>query len=182
MKKILKKLWFPLAVIVINLIALIFKPQMETDALRFAGKNLLNFLFMLTPVFICIGLLDVWIKRDTMMKIMGERSGFKGVLAALTLGVVTAVPLYALLPVAGVLLKKGSRISNVLLFLCASASIRIPLLLFEISSLGWQFTFVRFGLNIIAVFAIAFIIEKLLSDTDKKTIYENANQDAEIDK
>ena len=92
------------------------------------------------------------------------------------LGVATAVPLYALLPVAGVLLKKGSRISNVLLFLCASASIRIPLLLFEVSSLGWQFTFARFCLNIVVVFAIAFIIEKLLSDTDKKMIEENVNE------
>ena len=54
----------------------------------------------------------------------------------------TAVPLYALLPVAGVLLKKGCRVSNVLIFLCASASIRIPLLFFEISSLGAPFTLI----------------------------------------
>ncbi len=175
MKKLLKKYCFLAAIVVLNLAVLIFQPQTEIDALRFAGKNFLSFLFMLTPVFVCIGLLDVWIKRDTMIKIMGEKSGFKGVLVALLLGVVTAVPLYALLPVSGVLLKKGSRISNVLLFLCASASIRIPLLLFEISSLGWQFTFARFGLNIVVVFAIAFIIEKLLTDTDKKAIYENVD-------
>lgn len=131
---------------------------------------------MLTPIFVCIGLMDIWIERDTMIKLMGEKSGFRGVFIALLLGVITAIPLYALLPVAGVLLKKGSRISNVLLFLCSSASIRIPLLLFEISSLGWRFTFVRFGLNIIVVFAIAFIIEKLLTDADKKAIYENADK------
>jgi len=176
MKKLLKKYWFLSAVIVVNFIMLFLHPQIEIDALRFTGKNFLNFLFMLTPIFICIGLMDVWIERDTMIKIMGEKSGFKGVFIALLLGVITAVPLYALLPVAGVLLKKGSRISNVLIFLCASASIRIPLLLFEISSLGWQFTFTRFGLNIIVVFAIAFIIEKLLSETDKKGIYINADR------
>ena len=54
----------------------------------------------------------------------------------------TAVPLYALLPVAGVLLKEGCRVSNVLIFLCASTSIRIPLLFFEISSLGAPFTLI----------------------------------------
>ena len=91
-------------------------------------------------------------------------------------GMITAVPLYALLPVAGVLLKKGSRVSNVLIFLCTSVSIRIPLLFFEISSLGVSFTLIRFGLNLLVVFAIAFIIEKLLSDQDKKTIYENADK------
>ena len=107
---------------------------------------------------------------------MGQNSGLKGVLIALMLGVISAVPLYALLPVAGVLLKKGSRMSNIMIFLCSSVSIRIPLLLFEISSLGWKFTFVRFGLNIVVVFIIAFIVEKLLTETDKKEIYDNVNK------
>ena len=127
--------------------------------------------FFFYPIFICIGLMDVWIERDSMVKIMGVRSGFRGALTALLSGMVTAVPLYALLPVAGVLLKKGSRVSNVILFLCASSSIRIPLLLFEISSFGWRFTFVRFGLNILVVAAIAFITEKLLTDADKNEIF-----------
>lgn len=176
MKKLLQKNWRPAAVVAVNFIMLIFRPQTEITVLRFTGKNFLNFLFMLTPVFVCIGLLDTWIERDTMVKIMGEKSGCKGTLAALFLGMVTAVPLYALLPVAGVLLKKGSRISNVLLFLCASAGIRIPLLLFEVSSLGWRFTAVRFGVNVVAVLAIAFIVEALLTEEDKKEIYGRAEE------
>ncbi len=176
MIKMIKKHWFLVAVFVVNLIVLSFQPHKGLEILRFAGKNFLNFLFLLTPIFVCIGLMDVWIERDTTIKIMGEKSGFRGVLVALMFGVMTALPLYALLPVGGVLLKKGSRISNVLLLLCASTSIRIPLLLFEISSFGWQFTFIRFGLNIVVVVAIAFIIERLLTDTDKKAIYENADQ------
>lgn len=63
-----------------------------------------------------------------------------------------------------------------LLFLCTSVSIRIPLLLFEISSLGISFTLIRFCLNLFAVFAIAFILEGLLSDKDRKEIYENAEK------
>jgi uncharacterized membrane protein YraQ (UPF0718 family) len=175
MKKLLKKYWFLSAVAAINLAVMSFQPQI-INALRFTGRNFLNFLFMLTPIFVCIGLMDVWIERDTMIRTMGEKSGLKGALVAFMMGVVTAVPLYALLPVASVLLKKRSRISNVLLFLCTSASVRIPLLLFEISSLGWQFAFIRFGLNILVVFSIAFIIDKLLSETDKKTIYRNADK------
>jgi len=175
MKNTVKKYWFLLAVVIVNLFVFMFYPQKGITALHFTGKNCLNFLFMLTPIFICVNLMDVWIERDIMIKVIGKKSGFKGVLIALLLGVVTAIPLYALLPVAGVLLKKGGRISNILIFLGASTSFRIPLLLFEISSLGWQFTFVRFGVNIIVIFAIAFIIEKMLSEKDKKAIYENAD-------
>lgn len=176
MKKLFQKDWLLAAVAAVNLMMLIFQPQTEKMALQFTGKTFLHFLFVIPPIFVCMGLMDLWIKRESMRKIMGEKSGFKGMLIALLLGAVTAVPLYALLLAAGMLLKKGGRIANVLLFLGASASIRIPLLLFEISSLGWKFTFLRFGLNLLAVFAIAFLIEKLLTDADKKTLYKNADQ------
>ncbi len=176
MKKMHKKHRFSAAVLVLNIAMLIIQPQTEIDALRFTGKTFLSFLFMLTPIFVCIGLMDVWIERETMIKIMGDKSGFRGALVALLLGMATAVPLYALLPAAGMLLKKGCRISNVLLYLCASAGIRIPLLLFEISSFGWRFALAWFGLTIAVVFAIAYITERLLSDADKKALYENVKK------
>lgn len=176
MKKLLKKNRFLLAIITAGLIILMIRPRTGLEAMNFTGKNLLNFLFMLTPVFICIGLMDIWIDRNTMIRIMGKQTGIKGLLIALGLGMLTAVPLYALLPVAGMLLKKGSRIANVLIFLCASTSIRIPLLLFEISSLGWRFTLVRFILNLIVVFLSAGLIEGILTDSDQKAIYDHSAQ------
>ncbi|WFR54709.1 permease [Anaerocolumna sp. AGMB13025] len=174
MKKILKKYSFLLIVLGINIITLAGSPQIGKQSFLFTTKNLFNFLFMLTPVFICIGLLDVWVEKETIIKIMGEKSGIKGVLIAFLLGVSTAVPLYALLPVAAMMLKKGSKITNVLIFICSSASIRIPLLLFEISSLGLKFTFVRFAVNIVVVLSIAFLIDFVLSEKDKISIFENA--------
>ncbi len=72
-----------------------------------------------------------------------------------------------MLLVVSVLLKKGSRISNVLLPLYAGASIRIPLLFFEIFSLGSTLTSTRFGLNTFIVFLITFVIEKMLTEYDK---------------
>lgn len=173
-KNWLKKNWLLISVVIISIVTLIFFPQTEIKALKFTGNNILNFLIILPPVFICIGLLDVWIDRKTMIKIMGEKSGIKGALLAIAFGMITAVPIYALFPIIGVLLKKGCKLSNVLLFLCASEDIRIPLLLFEISSFGWQFTFLRFGLNAIAVIVFSFAVEKLLPQKDIMTIYENA--------
>lgn len=176
MKTIIRKYWNLSVMVLCNVILWLYDPQIGKTALAFSGKNFINFLFILTPVFICIGLMDVWVDREKMIRIMGADSGIKGIAVALLSGMVTAVPLYALLPLAGVLLKKGCRIFNVLLFLCTSASIRIPLLLFELSSLGVPFTLIRFVLNLFVIFAIAFIIERLLSDRDKKAIYENADK------
>lgn len=176
MKTIIRKYWNLSVMVLCNVILWLYDPQIGKTALAFSGKNFISFLLILTPVFICIGLMDVWVEREKMIWIMGVDSGRKGIAVALLSGMITAVPLYALLPVAGVLLKKGCRIFNVLLFLCTSASIRIPLLLFELSSLGVPFTLIRFVLNLFVIFAIAFIIERLLSDRDKKAIYEKADK------
>lgn len=114
--------------------------------------------------------MDVWIERDKMIKMMGDSSGLSGMGISLLLGMLTAVPVYALLPIAGLLLKKGGRISNVLIFLCSSVSVRIPLLLFEISSLGIRFAACRFVLNLAVVFVISFLVERLLSERDRQDI------------
>ncbi|PKM87170.1 MAG: permease [Firmicutes bacterium HGW-Firmicutes-12] len=175
MKAIVKTQKFLIIVIIINIAVLIHYPQIGKQSLIFTSKNLINFLFMLTPIFVCIGLLDIWIEKEVMIKIMGDKSGIRGVLISFMLGTLTAVPLYALLPVAGILLKKESKISNVLIFICSSSSIRIPLLLFEVSSMGWKFTVTRFIVNVFVVIAIAFTIEKILTKEDKKKILYNVN-------
>ena len=143
----------------------IFIPERSGEIGARAGTGLGQFIWNLVPVFLCVGLMDVWIERDKMIKMMGDRSGLSGMGISLLLGMLTAVPVYALLPIAGLLLKKGGRISNVLIFLCSSVSVRIPLLLFEISSLG-----IRFVLNLAVVFVISFLVERLLSERDRQDI------------
>lgn len=175
MKDWMKENWLLLFAAAATLIVLVYSPGTCQKALCFSGNNLLLFLLRLPPVFIFTGLLDVWIDRERMMRLMGEGSGRKGSLVSLLLGVLTAVPLYALLPVVGILLKKRCRIFNVLLFLCSSASIRLPLLLFEAASLGWKFTLVRCALNLLVVFAIPALIDLLLSKEEKQAVFDRAD-------
>jgi uncharacterized membrane protein YraQ (UPF0718 family) len=131
-------------------------------------------LSILPPVFILLGLLDVWVKRETMIKFMGEKSGIIGVLLAFLLGSAAAGPLYAAFPVAAVLLKKGSKFSNVLIMIGAWSTTKIPLLLFEASSMGIKFMITRFILNIFGIAIIAYTVEKLLSKREIDKIYNNA--------
>jgi uncharacterized membrane protein YraQ (UPF0718 family) len=176
MKAVIRKYMFLMAVCAVNLLVLALRPSIGLAAFQFTGRNIISFVVILTPIFLLIGLMDVWIERETAVRILGNRSGLCGALLAFLLGAVTAVPMYALLPVAGIMLRKSCRISNVLIFLGSSAGVRIPLLLFEISSLGWRFTLVRFAANAVAVFAMALLIDRLLSEEEKKRVYESANR------
>jgi uncharacterized membrane protein YraQ (UPF0718 family) len=127
-------------------------------------------------VFILLGLLDVWVKRETMVKAMGKDSGLMGILLAFFLGSAAAGPLYAAFPVALTLLRKGSSFRNVLIMIGAWSTTKIPLLLFEAASMGLTFTVTRFLINIFGILGIAFISEKVLGHKELDEIHERAIQ------
>lgn len=174
-KKTIKRYKIFILLAVINILVLIFIPELGKKSLQITMSNALEMLSILPPIFILLGLLDVWVKRETMVKYMGESSGLVGILLAFLLGSAAAGPLYAAFPVAVVLLKKGSKLSNVLIMIGAWSTTKIPLLLFEASSMGIKFMVLRLVLDLFGIAVIAYSTEKLLSKEDKKEIYANAS-------
>jgi hypothetical protein len=79
---ILKRYKFFLLLAGLNIGLIIFYPQIGMQSVQLTWTNLLDMLSVLPPIFILLGLLDVWVKRDTMVKFMGENSGLIGVLMA----------------------------------------------------------------------------------------------------
>ncbi len=98
---------YPLIIIlVIGLIA-VFDRRSAALAVNNAGMQLRQMFFVLPPIFLLLGLLDVWVPRTTMVKYMGEGSGLKGIFLAFVIGSAAAGPLYGAFPVAAVFMKKG---------------------------------------------------------------------------
>jgi uncharacterized membrane protein YraQ (UPF0718 family) len=176
LKNFIKRYKFFIVISIINIIILAVNPVIGLKSIEITWKNALEMLYIIPPIFILLGLLDVWVKRETMVKYMGENSGLFGVLIAFVLGSAAAGPLYAAFPVAVVLLKKGSKLSNVLIMIGAWSTTKIPLLLFEASSMGVKFMVTRFILDLIGIAVIAFTTEKLLSKTEKEEIYSRVSQ------
>ena len=137
-------------------------PDLGKLALNNTLGSLKEMLSVLPPIFILLGLLDVWVDRATMMKYTGKGSGFKGVLIAFLLGSAAAGPLYAAFPFAAVMLKKGSSLFNVLIFIGAWSTTKIPLLAFEASSMGIKFTLIRLALSLVGIPIIALVTDRVL--------------------
>lgn len=161
---------------VINIAVYGLYPSVGQKSIEITWSNTVEMLSVIPPIFILLGLLDVWVQRDTMIKLMGEESGIIGILIAFFLGSAAAGPLYAAFPIAGVLLKKGSKFSNVLIFIGAWSTTKIPMLLFEATSMGWKFMMTRFVIDIPGIMLIAYVTEKLLNDKEKKYIYDSASR------
>ncbi len=174
MKKIVMRYRFFLLLTVINLGLLAIYPAIGQKSLSMTWSNTLEMLSVIPPIFILLGLLDVWVDRGIMIKLMGEKSGLVGIAIAFFLGSAAAGPLYAAFPVAGVLLKKGSKLSNVLIFIGAWSTTKIPMLLFEASSMGWKFMVTRFVIDLPGIALIAYLTERLMNDKDKQYVYDNA--------
>ncbi len=170
----MKRYRFFMILAAINAAVVVFFPVLGMKSLKLTWDNTLQMLAVVPPIFVLLGLLDVWVKRDTMIKLMGESSGLLGILIAFFLGSAAAGPLYAAFPVAGVLLKKGSKLSNVLVFIGAWSTTKIPLLLFETAAMGWKFMLVRFLVDIPGIAIIAYITEKLMKKEDIQQMYANS--------
>ncbi|MCC5910398.1 MAG: permease [Clostridiaceae bacterium] len=174
MRNFIKRYRAALVLLALNIFILIVFPVIGRKSMELTFYNAKEMLMVIPPIFILLGLLDVWVKRETMIKLMGEKSGVTGVVIAFLMGSAAAGPLYAAFPIAGMLLKKGSRLSNVLIFIGAWSTTKIPLLLFEASAMGWKFMVTRFLINLVGIGVIALIIERLLGSEEKAEIYEKA--------
>ena len=147
---------------------------LATKALDITLYSFKEMLFVIPPVFLLLGLLDVWVPKQTMTKYMGPGSGLKGILLSIFIGSAAAGPLYGAFPVAAVFMKKGVSFRNVLVFIGAWSTTKIPMFLFEVSSLSARFAVARLLVDIPGIILIATLLSRLISPAEVKKLYENA--------
>jgi len=155
-------------------VILVVNQQIGIKAIRLVGFSFKEMLLVIPPIFVLLGLLDVWIKKDVMIKYMGEGSGIKGIIIAFIVGSASAGPLYGAFPVAAVFMKKGAKFSNILIFIGAWSTTKIPMFLFELEALGPKFALTRLFINIPAIIIIAFALSKMISKEELTKIYNKA--------
>ncbi len=149
--------------------------SLTSVALKITTNQILSMLMIVPPIFVLIGLFDVWVPRETIIKHMGETSKLRGMFWAFFLGAFSAGPTLIAFPIAMLMLKKGAKYSNVLFFLMVWSSLKLPIVFYQITTLGLEFSLI-----IDITMIIVFIIGALLADTiftkeDKELFYNKAN-------
>jgi uncharacterized membrane protein YraQ (UPF0718 family) len=132
-------------------------------------------LLVIPPIFMLIGLLDVWIPKEAMIKHMGNDSGIKGTVLAFLIGSFAAGPLYGAFPIAGILLKKGASLFNIFIFIGAWSTTKIPMFLFEMSALGYKFAVTRLLIDIPVIIIIAFLLKTQINQQSENDLRSKAN-------
>ena len=176
MIKLLKRYKIFLLILGATLILTLINRPLGIKALSVTAYSFKEMILVIPPIFVLLGLLDIWVPRETMMKYMGDNSGIKGIILAFIIGSAAAGPLYGAFPVAAVFMKKGVKFSNVLIFIGAWSTTKIPMFLFEASSLGLTFALTRLFINIPGILIIAWILSSMTKNKTIETIYCSANQ------
>lgn len=112
--------------------------------------------------FVLIGLFDVWIKRETVEKHLGEGSRFLGYFWVIALAATTVGGLFVALPVAAALARKGARTGIIFTYLAAATICRLPMTLFEATFVGIKFTIIRFVVSLPLLIIASEFMAKLL--------------------
>lgn len=167
----LKRYSFFLLSLLILILVFVFNWDLGTKSFINAQSSFIQMLSVLPPIMILLGLIDVWVPKEVLMKYMGKNSGFTGVLIAILIGSIAAGPMYAAFPFTAVLLKKGVKFSNIIIFMNAWCVTKISTLLFEVSAIGYAFTLSRLVIDIPGVIIMGYLVEGLMKKEDIDNLY-----------
>jgi uncharacterized membrane protein YraQ (UPF0718 family) len=162
MRKASKALFFLIGLLVAHLLLVFFRPAEAVEILLTSKTYLLEMLSILPPILILVGLFEVWVPKSVITRILGATSGWKGVTVAILTGTAAMGPLYVAFPIGVSLLDKGASLFNVAIFLCVWASVKIPMILFEVKFLGAEFAGLRLALTLPSIVLISYFLNVIL--------------------
>lgn len=119
-------------------------------------------LALLPPMYLCVEIINVWVKRETMIKLLGREAGIRGIFIAFFLGTFGVGPLYMTFPIMAMMAKKGARMRNLFIFMGAWSTTKITQIAVEFSSLGVKYTLLRLTLNVINIYIMAVLLELIV--------------------
>jgi len=176
MKKFMKQNRFFIIAAVGLIILAIVDFSLSIKALEHSYDSLISMLLVIPPIFVLIGLFDVWVERETMIKLMGENSGAKGMVIAFFVAAFSAGPTIAAFPIAVMMLKKGAKYSNVLFFVMVWSTLKLPIVIFQVSTIGLKLTLI-INLTMLTVFVIgAILANKVFTSEEIEELQEKAQQ------
>lgn len=139
-------------------------------------NQIINMLIIVPPIFVLIGLFDVWVPRETVIRLMGEGSKAKGMFLAFFLGAFSAGPTIGAFPLAMVMLKKGASYTNVIFFLMVWSSLKLPIVFYQITTIGLKLSLI-INITMLGVFILSALFAGVFfTESDKALFYKKASE------
>ncbi len=156
-KYLIKKLFFPVTILVIYGITFAVVPDKALTAFKSSMKIFQNLIFPLCFIFILMLALNLFIKPKHIIKYIGRGMSVRGVIFTTIAGIISMGPIYAWYALLKELKEKGFENSLAAVFL-GTRAIKPFLLPVMISYFGWIYTLTLSIYMILGALAVGFCI------------------------
>lgn len=153
-----------LYILAISLLLISFlKDKQKTKmALKKSWKAFENILPQFLSILIIIGVMLAILTPQAISKLIGQESGWLGMLIAGVVGSITLIPGFVAFPLAAALLKNGAGFMQIAVFVSTLMMVGIVTIPVEIKYFGKKAAMWRNGLAFIFSFAVAIVIGVVL--------------------
>ncbi len=132
-------------------------------SLKKAGKMFVHVLPQFLSILILTGFLLAVLSPETIRGLIGEYTGFVGMLLSSFIGAITLVPVMIAFPIVAQLLHSGAGIAQAAVFLSALTTVGIVTLPMEIQYLGKKAAILRNTLAFLLSFVVACLMGVFLA-------------------
>ena len=144
---------------IILLAASYLKDKSKTKkALKKAWKSFENILPELLVIMILIGVLLAVVDHELISSLLGESSGWFGVILASIIGAITLIPGFVAFPTAALLLKGGAGYMQIAAFVSTLMMVGIVTLPVEVKYFGKKISYTRNVLAFMFSFIVAIVV------------------------
>ncbi len=140
-----------------------FKDKKKTkQALKKAWKSFDNILPQIIGVLMLVGILLAVFDAQLISKLIGNESGWIGVIIGAVIGAITLIPGFVAFPTAAMLLGAGAGYMQIGAFVSTLMMVGVITAPVEIKYFGKRLTILRNTLAFVFSFAVAYIIGKVV--------------------
>ena len=162
----LRSQWLFYATIILYSAIFLINPERAGRALTTAAITFSSVLLLIIAVFCLVGLLQIWISRDLIVRLLGREGGVKSLIIAALCGTLLIGPAYIIFPLLMEIQKRGARWAVITIVL-TSYAVKLQMIPVEVGFLGWPFTLGRALVTIALAIPTGLLVEAMMEKQQK---------------
>ncbi|NIQ98019.1 MAG: hypothetical protein GWO11_05940 [Desulfuromonadales bacterium] len=143
------------------LLAFAADPDKAVAAAQTALRTFGSVFLLVVAVMGLVGLVQVWISREMVARLLGREGGLRALVLAAVCGTMLIGPAYILFPLLMSIRTYGARWAVVVTVLAAYA-VKVPMIPLEMEFLGWPFSLLRLGLTLATAIPLGLAVEAVM--------------------
>jgi uncharacterized membrane protein YraQ (UPF0718 family) len=155
---LIRSQWLLLLAVGLYLWAFAVSPQQAGRALGSAAARLASVAPLVLAVMGLVGLIQVWVSRDLVARLLGREAGFRALLIAALCGTILIGPAYLIFPMLLAIQKQGARWAVIVIVL-ATYAVKLQMIPLEVGFLGWKFSLMRIVFTMLLAIPVGLLVE-----------------------